>query len=38
VLVITAPAETQVRLRNVVYTDVQQTSNALKQLVTENTK
>ncbi len=38
VVVITAPAPTQVRLRNVVYSDVQQAASALKQLVSENTK
>jgi eukaryotic-like serine/threonine-protein kinase len=38
IVVITAPATTQVRLRNVVYSDVQQAASALKQLVSENTK
>jgi peptidoglycan/LPS O-acetylase OafA/YrhL len=38
VVVATAPAPTKVVLRNVVYTDVQQASSALKQLVAENTK
>ena len=38
VVVATAPAPTKVVLRNVVYNDVQQTSSALKQLVSENTK
>jgi serine/threonine-protein kinase len=38
VALITAPSTTKVFLRNVVYTDVQQTSSALKQLVSENTK
>ena len=38
VVLITAPAPTRVMLRNVVYSDVQQTSAALKQLVLENTK
>jgi hypothetical protein len=33
-----APAPTKVVLRNVVYSDVQQASSALKQLVSENTK
>jgi serine/threonine protein kinase len=37
-MVITAPAPTKVMLRNVVYSDVQQASSALKQLVLENTK
>jgi len=38
VIVATAPAPTKVVLRNVVYSDVQQASSALKQLVSENTK
>ena len=38
VVLITAPAPTKVMLRKVVYSDVQQTSSALKQLVLENTK
>ena len=38
VVLITAPAPTKVVLRNVVYSDVQQASAALKQLVSENTK
>jgi eukaryotic-like serine/threonine-protein kinase len=38
VVIITAPAPTRVVLRNVVYSDVQQASSALKQLVSENTK
>jgi serine/threonine-protein kinase len=38
VVIATAPAPTKVVLRNVVYTDVQQASSALKQLVAENTK
>ncbi len=37
VVLITAPAPTRVVLRNVVYSDVQQASAALKQLVSENT-
>ena len=37
-VLITAPAPTKVVLRNVVYSDVQQASSALKQLVSENTK
>jgi len=37
-VLITAPAPTKVMLRNVVYSDVQQASSALKQLVLENTK
>jgi serine/threonine protein kinase len=38
IVIATAPGSTQVRLRNVVYSDVQQASSALKQLVSENTK
>ena len=38
IVALTAPASTQVRLRNVVYNDVEQASLALKQLVSENTK
>jgi eukaryotic-like serine/threonine-protein kinase len=38
VVLITAPAPTKVMLRQVVYSDVQQASTALKQLVSENTK
>jgi serine/threonine-protein kinase len=38
VIVLTAPAPTKVVLRNVVYSDVQQATSALKQLVAENTK
>jgi serine/threonine-protein kinase len=38
IVVATAPGSTQIRLRNVVYSDVQQASSALKQLVSENTK
>jgi serine/threonine-protein kinase len=38
VVLATAPAQTKVTLRNVVYNDVQQTSQALQQLVSENTK
>jgi serine/threonine protein kinase len=38
VVIATAPAPTKVVLRNVVYSDVQQASSALKQLVVENTK
>ena len=38
VVVVTAPAPTKVVLRNVVYSDVQQATSALKQLVSENTK
>jgi eukaryotic-like serine/threonine-protein kinase len=37
-VIITTPAPTKVVLRNVVYSDVQQASSALKQLVAENTK
>ena len=38
IVVLTAPAPTKVVLRNVVYSDVQQTASALKQLIAENTK
>ncbi len=38
VVIATAPTPTKVVLRNVVYSDVQQASSALKQLVSENTK
>jgi serine/threonine-protein kinase len=38
IVAITAPAPTRVMLRNVVYNDIEQTSVALKQLVSENTK
>ena len=38
VVVLSSPAATEVRLRNVVYPKVQEASQALSQLVTENTK
>jgi serine/threonine protein kinase len=38
IVLITAPSQTRVVLRQVVYTDVQQASSALKSLVSENTK
>jgi serine/threonine protein kinase len=38
IVIVTAPTQTKVVLRNVVYSDVQQASSALKQLVSENTK
>ncbi len=38
IVVLTAPSSTRVVLRNVVYKDVQHTSAALKQLVSENTQ
>jgi len=38
VVIATAPGPTKIVLRNVVYSDVQQASSALKQLVSENTK
>jgi hypothetical protein len=38
VVVLTAPTPTKVVLRNVVYSDVQKASSALKQLVSENTQ
>jgi multisubunit Na+/H+ antiporter MnhG subunit len=37
-VLITAPASSKVVLRNVVYEDVQRSSQALKQLVSENTQ
>jgi len=37
-IVATAPGPTRVVLRNVVYSDVEHTASALKQLVSENTK
>jgi hypothetical protein len=37
-VVLSSPTPTKVTLRNVVYSDVQQASSALKQLVLENTK
>jgi serine/threonine protein kinase len=38
IVVLTAPSSTRIVLRNVVYNDVQHTSAALKQLVSENTQ
>jgi hypothetical protein len=38
VVVLTAPSPTKVVLRKVVYSDVQHTTAALKQLISENTK
>ena len=38
IVVLSAPAQTKITLRNVVYTDVQESAEALKQLVGENTK
>ena len=38
IVVITAPTSSKVVLRNVVYSDVQETAQALKQLVSENTQ
>ncbi len=38
IVILTAPAPAKVVLRNVVYSDVQKTSAALKQLVSENTQ
>jgi eukaryotic-like serine/threonine-protein kinase len=38
IVVLTAPAPTKVTLRNVVYSDVQQTASALKELISDNTK
>jgi serine/threonine-protein kinase len=38
IVILTAPAPTRITLRNVVYNDAQETAEALKQLVSENTK
>jgi len=38
IVVITAPAPTKIVLRNVIYEDVHESAEALKQLVSENTK
>ncbi|HEX4838799.1 MAG TPA: hypothetical protein VFV03_09785, partial [Solirubrobacteraceae bacterium] len=38
IVVLSAPASTKITLRNVVYNDVQESAEALKQLVSENTK
>jgi len=38
IVVLTAPSPTRVVLRNVVYSDIQHASSALKQLISENTK
>ena len=38
VVVLTAPSPTRVVLRNVVYSDIQHASSALKQLISENTR
>ena len=38
VVILTAPSSSKVVLRNVVYNDVQKTSSALRQLVSENTQ
>jgi serine/threonine protein kinase len=38
IVVLSAPAPTTIKLRNVVYTDAQESAEALKQLVNENTK
>ncbi len=38
IVAITAPAPTKVVLRNVVYEDVHESAEALRQLVGENTK
>jgi eukaryotic-like serine/threonine-protein kinase len=38
IVVLSAPSQTKVVLRNVVYSDVQQASSALRQLVSENTQ
>ena len=38
IILVSSPASTQVRLRQVVYSEVQQAAAALKQLVSENTQ
>jgi serine/threonine protein kinase len=38
IVVLTAPSPTRVVLRNVVYSDIQHASSALKQLISENTR
>jgi len=38
IVVLSAPAPTKITLRNVVYNDAQESAEALKQLVNENTK
>jgi beta-lactam-binding protein with PASTA domain len=38
IVVVTAPSQTKVVLRNVVYSDVQHASQALQELVSKNTK
>lgn len=38
IVVLSAPAPTKITLRNVVYKDAQESAEALKQLVNENTK
>jgi serine/threonine protein kinase len=38
IVVLSAPAPTTIKLRNVMYTDVQESAESLKQLVNENTK
>jgi hypothetical protein len=38
VAIVATPTQTTVKLRQVVYSDVQRTAGALKQLVSENTK
>ena len=38
IVVVTAPSQTKVKLRNVVYSDVQHASQALQELVSENTR
>jgi serine/threonine protein kinase len=38
IVAVSSPAPTRVKLRNVIYTNVQEASEALKQLVSENTK
>ena len=38
VLLATAPTQTKITLRNVVYNDVKQSAEALKQLVSQNSR
>jgi hypothetical protein len=38
IVILSSPAPTKVTLRNVFYNDVQESAEALRQLVSENTK
>lgn len=38
IVVLSAPAPTTIKLRDVMYKDVQESAESLKQLVSENTK